>query len=297
MNDDWHLKLQDYRNFLTTNGLSENSVNSYLYTLGNFAQFMVESYGQFDYDHILSVDIKDYQNYLLNIKKYKPATISKNLVVLRNYCQFLIIQGYMTKNPCDEIPAFKVQNPLENAPEVLEGLHLKRFRRAVYAGGSMRDICIYELLYNTGIRVSELCAIELDDFVIGERSGTLIVRSGKGNKYREVPLNAVARASVRNYLEIRPKVNNNKLLQGQRGPLQRKAINTILNKYAAKVDIGGQKMHPHLLRHQFGHDMVQNGETLSVLKEILGHENINTTARYTKPTKKDTQEAVERLNQ
>ena len=93
MNDDWHLKLQDYRNFLTTNGLSENSVNSYLYTLGNFAQFMVESYGQFDYDHILSVDIKDYQNYLLNIKKYKPATISKNWLFCAITANFLLFKA------------------------------------------------------------------------------------------------------------------------------------------------------------------------------------------------------------
>lgn len=289
--------LQEYKSYLEATGLSENSVDSYLYGFKNFAQFMEQSYDDFDPEKILSVDIKDYQNYLVNIKKYKPSTIAKNLIVLRNYCQYLIIKGKLTKNPCDEVPAFKTQSTLETSPEVLDNLHLKRFRRAVYSGGSMRDICIYELLYNTGIRVSELCNIELDDIILHERSGIVIIRSGKGNKYREVPLNAVTRAAIKNYLDVRPQTTETKLLQGQRGSLKRKAINTILNKYAARVDIGQQKMHPHLLRHQFGHDMVQNGESLSVLKEILGHENINTTARYTKPTKQDTQNAVERLNQ
>jgi integrase/recombinase XerC len=130
--------------------------------------------------------------------------------------------------------------------------------------------------------------------MLSERSGSVVFRLGKGNKQRTVPLPLPARRAIQLYLESRPPLESQRLFIGERGPLTDRGIRALCEKYSA---ITGIKIHPHLLRHTMAHKfLADNGNDLVGLAQILGHESLNTTAKYTKRTEKQLSEASERLN-
>ena len=185
-------------------------------------------------------------------------------------------------------------NSPKQAPKSLPKREVDRLVRQAERAGGKRDPAVLEVLRHTGVRVGELCALRLGDVVIGERKGTLTVRSGKGGKYRRVPLNADARRALTAYLAVRPAAADDRLFRGTGGrPLGPQGVADLVAKHARRA--GLEDVTPHTLRHTFARRLLDEGASLVDVAALLGHEKLETTAVYTQPHPRDLERAVERL--
>jgi integrase/recombinase XerC len=200
-------------------------------------------------------------------------------------------QGHLPSNPAKPVKELK---RVQLAPKGLERSVVRRLLREIELRQDIRAGAIFSTLLYTGCRVSDLVGLELHDIQLSDRSGTVVFRLAKGNKQRSVPLPLPARRAIQAYLESRPPVNSAKVFVGERGALTAKGVRNLCDKYSALI---GVKLTPHLFRHTFSHQfLADTNNDLVGLSQLLGHENIQTTARYSKRTQDQLAEASERLN-
>jgi integrase/recombinase XerD len=287
--------IDDFRRALELDDKSNNTKDSYCSDIQEFLKWFVDTYlKEFD-GQILEQDAREFKSYLLNIRKLKPASINRKLGALRSFNSHLISIG---TGRDISISSSAIPDSSDRDIQAMEKNELNRFRRAVYAADNKRDIAIVEVLNNTGIRVSELVALEITDIHLTERNGStnysyIVVRSGKGDKYREMPLNSSARKALQEYLEIRVS-HSNKVFVGQRGPLRRESIDKIIKKYCYQADI--ENISSHTLRHTFCTRLMQEGTPIPIVSKLAGHSSIQTTMNfYIHVTRKDKIYAVEKL--
>lgn len=262
--------------------LAENTVEAYERDIGRYLKFLKEEKQVTSIRSVKDSEIRDFIH-LLSDLELAPATLHRNFSAIRSYHDFLVESDITAENPAQLLdPPKKTQS----LPEVLTITEIESIIQAVDidAKAFLRDKALLEVLYSTGLRVSELCGLEMAD--IQNKSGVLRVR-GKGSKERLVPIGGKASAALNGYLDIlRMKLAKNNLDSGKiflsmnGRPLTRAAVWQILKKWTAEAGIT-KKTSPHTFRHSFATHLLEGGADLRAIQEMLGHESITTTELYT----------------
>ena len=257
-------------------GLSENSIENYIRDIRQFLNWF-----KGDLKKLTKYDLYDFFSELFEKKKYEISTYLRKISSLKNFVNFLIDEKILVDNPFFGFELPKRENKL---PEVLDVKDVFKIINSIEPTCpiTIRDRAIIETLYATGIRVSELIEIKLNDF---DRTGGIIKVTGKGNKQRIVPLYLEALEILNLYLKkVRPKFNKkekNYLFLSKNGnKLTRQFIWQIIKKYANLSGIS-KEVYPHLFRHSFATHLLEGGADLRTIQTFLGHSDITTTQIYT----------------
>ena len=272
--------LEDYFHFLQIErGLSDNTLQSYKRDLKEYTNFIEKTLEKSNWKVISRKDIVQYL-FTLKDNGKSTATISRNISSIRSFHQFLV-----RENITDHDASLHIETPKKERklPDVLSQQEVEILLSIpTNSPLSYRNKAMLELMYATGLRVSELISLQLSDLHL--EMGFLQC-FGKGAKERIVPIGDVAIQSIENYLQHgRPKLmkknTNSMLFVNQHGrALSRQGCWKILKKLALDAGIR-KKITPHTLRHSFATHLLENGADLRIVQEMLGHEDISTTQIY-----------------
>lgn len=279
--------LADLKQFLQylklEKGLSENSLESYKNDLKRYLDYIGNIRRL---PELSGIDIRHIEDFLaeLNAMELATTTIARNISSIRSFHHFLLIEGFSKANPAELIELPKKSRKL---PDVLNPGEIEDMLNSVDRSTpfGMRDYAIIECLYASGMRVSELTDLGLDQLFL--EIGFIRV-FGKGSKERLVPVGEYASDALTTYLETgrielvkSPQKSQNKVfLNHLGGPISRVSVWNIIQKYAK---LGGieKSVSPHSLRHSFATHLLEGGADLRSVQEMLGHASINTTEIYT----------------
>lgn len=222
----------------------------------------------------------DLLNYLASLVHggYGASTRARKTVAIRRFFQFLADGGFLRSNPFGSVPSPRLER-LEQ--RVLSEPEYQRLR-VLARRAALRDWAIVELLLQTGLRASELCGLRQGDATVSTPTehGCVLVRQGKGKKDRTVPLNSVAERALQAYLRERTELGpRDPVFVTRKGTaLTRQGLGSLLGRLYARVGIDRASV--HTLRHTFATHSLRKGVSLPVVKEVLGHSSLVSTARY-----------------
>ncbi len=259
---------------------SAHTLRAYRNELNRFAEYMGPEMRWKDIDHI---SIRGFLSHL-HTSGLSKVSVARALAALRSLYQWLAREGIVQQNPAKLVAAPRLPKKLPRVPTMEEINGLLNSEMPEAASFPERDRAIFELLYGCGLRNSELVGIELGD--IEDANGVILVR-GKGKKQRYVPLEGAAAEALGVYRAARQKIlletgkRSRRLFLNQRGgPLTSRSVGRIVKRIAILRGLSSD-VHPHTLRHAFGTHMLTEGADLRAIQELLGHERLSTTQRYT----------------
>ncbi len=282
-----------YVEFLSSEkGCSVNTSRAYLHDLNEFADFLVQSEIRgkkkqnktydFKANEVRSLMIRGYLGLLYN-KKNKKSTIARKLSAIRSFFRYLVKHGIIQKNPAELIHTPKQEQTI---PAFLTVDDMFRLLDSIKTDNrlGLRNCAIFETLYSTGIRVSELAGMNVFNV---DFTRSMIRVLGKGNKERIVPISEKALRAIRAYrdklhreIDLQIKKDGPLFLNKNNGRLTPRSIARILNNLVQECNLP-VPVSPHALRHTFATHMLDAGADLRVVQELLGHKSLSTTQKYT----------------
>src|SRR6266705_2923548 len=258
---------------------SAHTIKAYTGDLANFAAYI----GPRKWREIDHITIRGFLSHLYE-KGLGKTSVSRSLAAVRSLYRWLAQEGLVEQNPAALVSTPKLSKKLPRVPTVEEMNFVLDGKMPEIASFPERDRLMLELLYGCGIRNSELVGINLGDIRLS--SEAVLIR-GKGKKERYVPFGGAARAALATYLPWRQQLlatlkrTSAALLVNQRGGrLTTRSVGRIVKRVAVAKGLSPD-VHPHTLRHAFGTHMLEEGADLRAIQELLGHERLATTQRYT----------------
>ena len=284
-----------FLNSLTGKNASVHTLRAYRGELSRFAEFLGPEIGWKDVDHVF---IRSFLSHLHSTGLNK-VSIARALAALRSMYKWLAREGIVQQNPAKLVAIPKAPRKLPRVPTLEEMNTLLDSGMPENAAFPERDRAIFELLYGCGLRNSELIGIELGD--LDTANGLVLVR-GKGKKQRYVPLEGKADEALKRYIQVRHKIlaearkTERRLFINRRGgPLTTRSVGRIVKQIAVAKGLPPD-IHPHTLRHAFGTHLLSEGADLRAIQELLGHERLSTTQKYTQLSIKHVMEVYDRTH-
>ncbi|MCX6986586.1 MAG: site-specific tyrosine recombinase XerD [Chlamydiae bacterium] len=290
MPQEYDLAISDFLSYISSEkGLASNTIEAYGRDISLFASFLVS----IDITSLKKVSSASLISFLSDLKdkQYASSSISRMLIALKVFFRFLKKEGWIDADPSQHIDTPKIWQLI---PEVMSASEVDQLLQApdrdTYVGA--RDFAALKVMYASGLRVSELCSLNLFD--INEESVRV---KGKGGKERIIPIAKVAIGAVDQYLgKFRQQVEKQEepalFLTGSGKRIDRILIWNRIKYYAKKAQIQ-KNISPHTLRHSFATHLLENGADLRIIQEMLGHASIATTDRYTHISQKHLHEAFQ----
>ena len=274
-------RLEQFRDYLALEaGNSGHTVASYLRDITRLSEFAA-SHGANSPEQLSAPQLREFIYFLKDVG-LAPATIRRQISAIRTYFKFLVGEGITARDPSERIESPKQWRTL---PAVLTVAEIRKLLDAPNTNEplAMRDVALLEFAYATGVRVSELVSLKLQDVLFSEGVARVF---GKGAKERIVPVGRRALGAVSSYArEIRPSLDRGKargfLFLNARGtPLSRVGAWGIIKAHARRAGLT-KRVTPHTLRHTFATHLLEGGADLRAVQEMLGHADLSTTQLYT----------------
>jgi len=271
--------------------LSPVTVRDYLHDLTRFRIWIEDRRRRREVSlgRLTTVQLVHYRQHLLDVERLKAATINRKIQALKKLFAWARQQGHVKLNIATELQFVRVEKRLR--PRGLTEAEIQAVLRAAGQTGhglAKRNYALLEVLLETGLRVGEAAALRIGDLTMHARSGVVRVRAGKGRKQREVPLNSNARRALKLYLKGRePGRDEDYVFLSERGgkPLSLRTMQATVSELARRARITRIAVSPHTMRHCFAlRYLKHNPGKLVELATLLGHESLDTTAVYTRPS-------------
>jgi integrase/recombinase XerC len=262
-----------FRHLTLEKGASPHTIRSYRNDLLEF----VRQAGGDDATWLQTLDPRAVRAYLARLhgRGLDPVTIARKLAAVRSWCRFLVRRGLLERNVAREVRGPRLPQKLVSFLPIDEAMALMDAKGSG-ARTSARDAAVLELLYATGLRVSELAGLDLDDL---DRARQTVRVLGKGRRERVVPYGSRAASALAAYLSGRGTGRGALFTNRRGGRLTVRSIHTIVRRSAAACGIT-RRVSPHTLRHTFATHLLDAGADLRVIQEFLGHQRLSTTQRY-----------------
>jgi integrase/recombinase XerC len=283
--------LTRYRDWLARQPLAIHSRRTYATHVAQFLAYlgaMPAEYGDpLREPHARDYAVRDFKGHLKTVRRAKPTSVNLALAAIDHFYRFLGLDR----------PAVAREDLPQQAPRALQPADQVRFLRAVERCPSIRDQALARLFFYTGLRLGEVAALDDDDVRLSARKGMVIVRAGKGDAYREVPLHREAREALDAWRRERarrfPATTEPACFLNQQGRrLTARAIDLRIRQLGEDA---GLDLSAHILRHTCLTLLVRNGTDLVLVAELAGHRRLETTRRYSLPSAADRQAAIDGL--
>lgn len=282
----------EYGAWLERQPLSENTRRAYRVRAGQYLEYLAatpEEYGDpLEDTHARDYAARDFKAHLKTVRRARPSSVNLSLAAVDNFYRFLGMGRPEVRR--EELPGA--------APKALSPEEQKRFLRAVERSDEARDRAIAKTLFYAGLRLGELTKLDVEDLAISARKGKVVVRSGKGDAYREIALNAEVREALERWLEERKDYlndgNSALFLSRRGGRLSTRAVDFIVRRVGGEAALD-EPLSAHALRHTCMTNLVRAGYDLVLVAEIAGHRRLETTRRYSLPSAADREAAMESI--